>query len=61
MDEQCKSCFSADVTVLNSQSYLRPEAFSDYIRLQQQGFQPTMCEDTVGKFRVCYSERQKAA
>lgn len=61
MDQLCKNCFTPGDNVSNSEAYLRPEAFSQYIKLQQQGFRPVMCEDKVGKYRVCHATQRKAA
>ena len=61
MELPCKQCFSQHQNVNNGPASFRPEAVKGYVHLQQQGFQPVMCEDSLGYFRVCHSTQAKAA
>ena len=61
MEANCKQCFSEHQNVNNGPASFRPDALRSYVRLQQQGLRPVMCEDNKGYYRVCHCQQVLAA
>ncbi|HJW24637.1 MAG TPA: hypothetical protein VJ576_07045 [Rhodocyclaceae bacterium] len=58
-DCECDWCTNPANGAVRSQPLSRPQALSLYIRLQRQGFLPSMCEDRAGRCRVCYGQKNR--
>lgn len=57
--DDCDDCANPAKGFVRSPLLPRWQALSLYVRLQRQGYLPSMCERESGQCRVCYRESQR--
>ncbi|MBS1190512.1 MAG: hypothetical protein H6R10_2304 [Rhodocyclaceae bacterium] len=55
----CDYCLNPENGMTLSPQMPRPDALALYLRLQGEGYLPTLCENRAGRCRVCYAEKQR--